>query len=91
MVIFYYLNSEYQQEDEALYFMDGAGVEHNVKIDYGWMKKGHTKTIKTNTGRKRLNINGAYNIKTHEVICQCQDENINTDSNIELFKKNISS
>ncbi len=83
----YFLKSEYLPEDEALFFMDGAGVDHNAKIDYGWIRKGKNKVIKTNTGRKRLNINGAYNIKTHDVITQCQEENINTDSNINLFKK----
>jgi transposase len=85
----YKIKSENLSEDEALYSLDGAGIEHNAKIDYGWMRKGTTKTIQTNSGRKRLNINGAYNIKTHEVIAICQEENITTKSNIELIKKII--
>lgn len=33
----YFLLSQELDKNEALYFMDGAGFEHNAKIDYGWM------------------------------------------------------
>jgi transposase len=85
----YSLESQNLGEEDALYFADGAGFEHNAKIDYGWMRKGQSKTIKTNTGRKRLNVNGAYNIKTHEGLFLCQEENINTSSNIRMLEKII--
>lgn len=32
-----------------------------------WIQKGTDKRIKANTGRQRLNINGAIDIKTHEM------------------------
>jgi len=35
---------------------------------YGWIKKGERKEIKSNTGRKRININGALNAETREAI-----------------------
>ena len=47
------------KEDESIYFVDASGFEHNAKIDYGWIKKGTNKNIKTNTGRKKINVNGA--------------------------------
>ncbi|HOJ65059.1 MAG TPA: winged helix-turn-helix domain-containing protein [Spirochaetota bacterium] len=44
------------KEKEAAYFWDGAGMVHNVKLDYGWIKKGQSKIVKTNTGREKMNI-----------------------------------
>ena len=34
---------------------------------YGWIYKGVTKTIKANTGRKRLNLNGALNLEDMDI------------------------
>lgn len=39
------------KEDEAIYFSDGSGFDHNVKAGYGWIKKGQEKILKTNTSR----------------------------------------
>jgi transposase len=75
--------------DESLYFVDGAGFEHNTKIDYGWMRKGKTKEIKTNSGRKRINTNGAYDPKTGNVLTIREEVTLNADSNIKLFEKLI--
>ncbi len=85
----YYQKSEYLSQDESIYFMDGAGFVHNTKIGCGWIRRGKNKAIKTNTGRKKLNMNGAYDIKNHKVISICQEENVNTESNIRLIKKVI--
>ncbi len=85
----YYLKSCYLEEDESIYFVDASGFEHNAKMDYGWMRKGKNKAIKTNTGRKRLNVNGAYDIKNHTVISITHNETVKTESNIELLKKVI--
>lgn len=86
----YYMKSCYLPENKAIYFMDASGFEHNSKIDYGWIRKGKNKHVKTNTGRKRLNVNGAYDIKNHTVISICQEGNVNTESNINLMKKIVS-
>jgi transposase len=87
----YYIDFEYHSEDECLYFMDASGFEYNSKIDYGWMRKGkdNGKKIKTTTGRKKLNVNGAYNPITKEVITVIQEENTTTETNIALIKKLI--
>lgn len=34
---------------------------------YGWIYKGETKTIKTNSGRTRLNLNGALNLEDMQI------------------------
>ena len=45
-----------------LYFMDGVHPQHNSRPSHGWILKGEAKALLTNTGRRRLNINGAVNI-----------------------------
>ena len=79
------------KDDEAALFMDGSGLVHNVKIGYGWIKKGQKKTIKTNTGRRKMNINGLYNPINNEVICIEKEgsEEVNQQSNIKLVEKLI--
>ena len=72
-----------------LYFMDGVHPQHNSRPSHGWILKGETKALLTNTGRKRLNINGAVNIDTKELITQV-DEAVNAQSTIVLFKKILS-
>jgi transposase len=78
-------------DDESVYFIDASGFEHNSKMDYGWIKKGKNKEIKSNTGRKKLNVNGAYNPITHKVITIDYEDNTTSQHNIELVQKIIKS
>jgi len=50
-------------------------------------KKGEEKLIKTNTGREKINVNGACNPVTQEVICIEQEESVNQQSNIKMVDK----
>lgn len=75
--------------DETAYFLDGAGFEHNAKLHYGWIKKGTDKTVKTNTGRQKININGAYNPLNQDTICVKTEKPVNSQANIELIDKII--
>ena len=43
------------EDKDQIYFMDGVHPQHNTIANYGWIKKGKTKHLKTNNGRKRLN------------------------------------
>ena len=74
---------------EAAFFADGSGLVHNVEAEYGWIRKGKYKIIKTNTGRQKMNINGVYNPVTNETICIEQEGTcaVNQDSNIKLVDK----
>ena len=77
------------KNDEDAVFWDGAGMVHNLKLGYGWIKRGEIKPIKTNTGREKMNINGAYNPLTNEIICVEQDGKVSVtqETNIELLEK----
>lgn len=48
---------------DKIYFLDSSHPQHNNMPFYGWIYKGETKTIPTNTGRERLNLNGALNLE----------------------------
>jgi transposase len=73
-------------EDEAIMFGDGVHPSHNVHATKAWVKKGQDKQVATNTGRKRLNINGVLNIETMETVTYFS-ETINAEETIKLFDK----
>ena len=73
------------KKDEIL-FMDGTHPHHNPLASYAWILKGKEKEIPSNTGRKRINLNGAINIDNYEVTIR-DDEWINAQSTVELFKQ----
>ena len=83
---------EYQQlkeqmnSDDELLFMDGVHPQHNPISGHAWILKGQEKEIPTNTGRKRININGAININSYDAIAR-EDERINAQSTVELLKQ----
>ena len=72
--------------NDPILYMDGVHPQHNTMLAYGWIKKGENNIIKSNTGRQRININGALDAQTHQVIIR-DDESINALSTIELLKK----
>lgn len=78
---------EFLQEYEALkaglgpadrvYHVDGVHPTHNVKITYVWTKKGTRRRVKSNTGRKRYNILGAYCPDDREYVDVRGTDNVN--------------
>lgn len=75
--------------EDRIYFLDGSHPHHNNKSSYGWIPKGEERWIKTNTGRKRVNINGALNLgegKDGPTIITRLEETINADAIILLIK-----
>lgn len=74
------------KETEITYFIDGVHPLHNSINACGWIEKGTEKYIKANTGRDRVNINGAYCLQTQEVVIVTADS-VNAQSTIELYKK----
>lgn len=72
------------KKDENMLFLDGVHPTHNTKAGFAWIKKGEEKIIETNSGRDRVNLNGAYNISSGEVIVT-SSPTVNSDSTLELF------
>jgi transposase len=77
---------ETKNAEDKIYFMDGCHPTHNSQLGYGWIKKGEEKFVNANTGRERMNINGAYNIEEHKVIVR-EDESINAQSTLSLIQQ----
>lgn len=77
---------ENKGKNEAVLFIDAVHPVHNSMASYGWIKKGVEKELKSNTGRARLNIHGAMNAETYETTIIASEENINSESTIQLFK-----
>jgi transposase len=75
-------------KDDQIYFMDGVHPQHNSVAAYGWIKRGTTKTLESNTGRERVNINGAVNIDQLDVVTEFE-KSVNAQSTIALLKKLI--
>jgi hypothetical protein len=48
-------------DNEIILFGDGLHPRHNTESTYAWIEKGKEKEVLSNTGRVRININGAIN------------------------------
>lgn len=79
------LKSTLKPEDKIL-FIDGVHPQHNTVAAYGWIKRGQTKEVKSNSGRQRLNINGALDINACEVTITVE-ETLNGMTVLTLIKK----
>lgn len=77
---------ENKKEDEVILFGDGVHPTHNIHKTKAWIKKGEEKQIKTNTGRGRLNINGALDMETMTVTTHFS-KTINAEETMKLFDK----
>jgi len=75
-----------KKEEDRIYFVDGVHPLHNSQPAYGWIRKGTDMVIPSNTGRQRLNLNGAYNIEDHKAIIQ-EAESINAQSTVSLLEE----
>ena len=73
-------------KNEAVFFMDAVHPAHNSMPAHGWMRKGKKTDLKSNSGRQRLNIHGAMNAETYEVVPLISESSVNSDSTISLLK-----
>lgn len=73
-------------EDEIIYFGDAVHPDHQVRPAYGWFHKEDSPAVRTNSGRKRVNIHGALCLENAD--CSFVEvETVNADSTIALFEK----
>jgi transposase len=73
-------------EGDVVMFMDATHPQHNPVIGYGWIKRGEEHPIKSNTGRRRLNINGAIDVQRMSAEMRF-DDTIDAISTIALFEQ----
>jgi len=73
------------KSEGKIYFSDSTHPMHNPVISYGWIKKGEDFEVLTNSGRHRLNINGAVDIENLDIITRTCDR-VNSDSMCDLLK-----
>ncbi len=65
-------------------FVDAVHPEHNALAAYGWIKRGHTRELKTNSGRQRLNLHGAINAESYEMTL-IESDTVDADSTLNLL------
>lgn len=68
-----------------VFFLDSTHPRFCPVLGYGWIKKGTDKFLPTNAGRVHLNITGAINIETLQVISR-QSEVVNEDAICEMIR-----
>jgi transposase len=74
------------KQEGKVYFADSTHPEHNPVISYGWIKKGEDFEVLThNSFRYSLNINGAVDIETLDVVTRRSDR-VNSSSICELLR-----
>ncbi len=73
-------------DNETVMFIDAVHPQHNTTPSKIWSQVGEPRWIESNTGRERVNINGAYNPFSMDVITR-QDKTINGLSTIEILKQ----
>lgn len=77
---------ETKKTEDKIYFVDASHPQHNNKPFYGWIYTGEEKGIKTNTGRNRVNLNGALNIEDMDITV-LSEETINSHAMMRLILK----
>lgn len=53
-----------------VYFADSTHPMLNPVLAFGWIKRGEDVVVRTNSGRHRVNINGAIELSTQDVIAR---------------------
>ena len=75
-------------ENDPIIFADACHPQHNSIPAYGWIRRGVEKELKSNGGRRRVNIHGAVDIDTMETFTDFA-KTIDAKSSLRLFRKLI--
>ena len=73
-----------KKPEDKIYFVDASHPHHNNRPFYGWIYKGEEKGVKTNSGRKRINLNGAVNLEDMDITV-LSEETINSHAMMRLM------
>jgi transposase len=77
---------ETKGENDPVYFVDATHPQHNSIPAYGWIRRGKEKLLKSNGGRKRVNIHGGVNIHSLDIVTDFT-LSVNKESSLRLFDK----
>ncbi len=72
-----------KKPEDKIYFLDACHPHHNNRPFYAWIYKGEEKSIKTNSGRDRLNLNGALSLESMNITV-LSEETIDTHAMMRL-------
>ncbi len=75
------------QPETKVLFGDGMHLIHQNLPSLCWGDPGFPPIFETNSGRKRLNILGAYDIESHSLVHLTGEDNCNADRVIEFLDK----
>jgi transposase len=70
-----------------VYFLDAAHLLHAAIPSQGWIKRGQSVQLKTNSGRNRLNILGAYSPDERDLISLEGRESCDAERVAQLLQK----
>ena len=70
--------------------MDGVDPTHNTESVRVWTRKGRERKVKSNTGRQRLNINGAMNGSEVTEIIYREVTRVHKETTLKLLDKILS-
>jgi len=73
-------------KNDPIYYADAVHPQYNSIPAYGWIRRGVEKELKSNGGRKRVNINGAVEMASLQT-CVDFSKTINDRSSLRLFRK----
>jgi transposase len=80
------LLNEASVNQETVLFVDSTHPSQETSVSYGWIKKGFDKLVPSHGGRKRMNICGALDLETMDVVYE-EFETINQESFIKFLTK----
>ena len=79
---------ETKGKNDPVCFVDACHSQHNRLPAYGWIRCGKAKELRSNGGRRRVNIHGAVNIPTMDIVTDFT-KSVNKESALRLFLKMI--
>jgi transposase len=71
--------------EELILFMDSVHPTQETKITYGWIRTGMEKLIATVASRKRMNLTGAIDLNTMDILVR-EYETINGNTTVDFLK-----
>jgi transposase len=82
----YERNFKRLKNTEKVYFVDGSHPTYNNYAGYGWIERGKRFAVKSNSGRERVNLLGAYDPKTGEDVIY-DYSTLNQDAAVDFLHK----